>query len=246
MGVSRWEDRLASQEFTAVAETHQLVLQNGWNEYVNKLTALRALFESSNEVTRAEFDRFTQRLLKGESAVQNLSWIPRVRRNERENFELAARRSGIPDFQIKAVTKSDGVVPSPEKDEYWPIYYSSLPGASPILGIDVMSQPKLREQLQRAGDDDHLACIPSFKLQSIGDERRGVLFSLPVYQRRDFMHSVDDRRESLIGFVHGALLLTEMADNVINASLVPQGIDIYIYASDAAPTVPPLHVHGSP
>ena len=246
MGVSRWEDRLASQEFTAVAETHQLVLQNGWNEYVNKLTAVRALFESSNEVTRAEFESFTQRLLKGESAVQNLSWIPRVRRNEREAFELAARRSGVPDYQIKAMTAGDETVPSPQKDEYWPIYFSSLPRTSRILGVDVMSQPKLREQLQRAGDDDHLACIPSFRLHNTtGELRRGVLFSLPVYQRRDFLQSVDDRRESLIGFVHGALLLTEMVDNVINASLVPQGIDIYIYASDAAPTVPPLHVHGS-
>src|SRR5262249_51034381 len=77
-------------------------------------------------------------------------------------------------------------------------------------------------------------------------ERRGVLCSLPVYHRRDYLQSVDDRRESLIGFVHGALLLAEMVDNIISASVAPQGIDLYVYDSRAAPAARPLHVHSSP
>jgi diguanylate cyclase (GGDEF)-like protein len=245
IGVSRWEDRLAGQEFKSVAETHHLILQNGWSEYVDKLTALRALFESSNEVSRGEFESFTQRLLRGQSAIQNFSWVPRVAKHERENFERAAQRSGVPDYRIKAVNADNELVPSPERDEYWPIYYSSLSRSTPVLGIDLLSVPNLRRQLERARDDDHLASIPSFTFRNTTGNRSGVLFSLPVYQRRDFLHSVDDRRDALTGFVHGALLLGEMVESILSSSIVPQGIDLYVYAADASPHVPPLHVHGS-
>jgi len=245
IGVSRWEDRLAHQEFTAVAETHNLILQNGWNEYVNKLTALRALFESSSEVTRAEFESFTHRLLRGQSAIQNFSWVPRLTKHERERFELAARRSGVPGYQIKVANADNDLVPSPERDEYWPIYYSSLPRSTPILGIDLLSQPNLRQELARARDDDHLASIPNFALHRIAGKPLGILFWLPVYQRRDLLHTVDDRRDALTGFVHGALLLGELVDSILSSSTVPQEIDLYVYASDASPHVPPLHVHGS-
>jgi CHASE1-domain containing sensor protein len=40
--VSLWETRHADLEFNAVAETHYRVLQNGINEYLNKLLTLVA------------------------------------------------------------------------------------------------------------------------------------------------------------------------------------------------------------
>src|SRR5690349_14398195 len=85
--VSRWEARIGWQDFTAASETRLLVLQNGWNEYLNKLMALRAFFEASDSITRAEFETFTAGLLRGQSAVQNLAWVPRVRGPERAIYE---------------------------------------------------------------------------------------------------------------------------------------------------------------
>jgi CHASE1-domain containing sensor protein len=47
----------AERQFNVLAENHFMVLQNGLNEYVNRLHAVRALFDSSAEsVTRNEFD----------------------------------------------------------------------------------------------------------------------------------------------------------------------------------------------
>src|SRR5664279_2477611 len=44
--VGRWEQRVTRVEFEGVAATELIVLQNGINEYISRLVALRPLFES--------------------------------------------------------------------------------------------------------------------------------------------------------------------------------------------------------
>jgi CHASE1-domain containing sensor protein len=61
--VWHWEDRAAEQEFAAIAESDLLTLQSGLDEYLNKLVALRATFESRPDISRKQFELFTGRLL---------------------------------------------------------------------------------------------------------------------------------------------------------------------------------------
>src|SRR4030088_1021181 len=92
--VWHWENALAQSNLTSTARNQFLAVQNGLDDYLGKLIALRALFESSDDVTRAQFERFTNRLLKNETAIQNFSWVPRVTRAERSALEQAAVRDG--------------------------------------------------------------------------------------------------------------------------------------------------------
>src|SRR6202035_5872553 len=63
--VGRWEARVTRAEFEGAAATELIVLQNGINEYLSRLVALRTLFESANEeITRSEFEVFSSRLLE--------------------------------------------------------------------------------------------------------------------------------------------------------------------------------------
>ena len=51
---------------------------------------------SSNEnVTREEFEKFPSVLLEGHTAILNVAWVPRVKREERVAHELAAARDGL-------------------------------------------------------------------------------------------------------------------------------------------------------
>jgi diguanylate cyclase (GGDEF)-like protein len=240
---ARWEERVARQDFTAVSESHLLVLQNGWNEYLNKLVALRAFFESFDAVTRPEFEIFTQRLLRGESAVQNFSWVPRVSKDERWAYEYLAASDGIADFSIKAVPRHGTLVPSPERDEYLPIFYSTLPKKNRLYGVDLLST--IPDKIKRARDLDQLSCVPNWVLHSAEGVKHGILFSLPVYRRGATNATVEDRRRNLRGFVHGAFLITEMVQQTINANMTPQGIDVFLFDAEAAPTDLPLYTHGS-
>src|SRR3984893_7435294 len=106
--VSLWENRHATLEFNAIAENHYLVLQNGLNEYLNKLLTLRALFDSSDDrITRKEFEAFALPHLQSSTAINTLSCVPRVRRHERAAYELAAAHDGLEGFQLKIMT-ADG------------------------------------------------------------------------------------------------------------------------------------------
>ena len=128
--VWRWETRTAHLEFATATQTQVISLQRGIDEYLDQLQALRALFEASDDVTRPEFESFAGRLLARQKAIQNLSWVPRVKRGERTDHELHGLAVGIPNYRIRAVTPNDGIVISPEQDEYFPIFYASVPVTS--------------------------------------------------------------------------------------------------------------------
>jgi CHASE1-domain containing sensor protein len=102
--VGQWEERITKIEFERVAETQAIILQNGMNEYVSRLVALRTLFESANEeVTRSEFETFSGRLFERHPGIRRIAWIPRINRKERAEYEAAAISEGISDYQIKSL-----------------------------------------------------------------------------------------------------------------------------------------------
>src|ERR1700682_3398326 len=71
--VSQWEDRIGIREFHSVAENQSGILQNGINQYLSRLVALRALFESSlGEVSRRQFEIFADEILRDQTAIQKM------------------------------------------------------------------------------------------------------------------------------------------------------------------------------
>lgn len=244
--VWHWENALAQSSLTSAARNQFLAVHYGLDDYLAKLTALRALFESSNDVTREQFGQFTERLLKNETAIQNFSWVPRVARAERSGLEQAAVRDGIAGYGIKGVTEDDRMVASPQQDEYLPIYYSSVRNAkSPIYGIDLRSQPAVRQRLERARDTDGLSVVPDFVLHSVKGQVHGFLFSLPVYRAGLPHQDVETRRQNLLGYVHGAFLTGEAFEHIINTVTTPIGLDLYLFPAGAGRHTSPLHVHHS-
>jgi diguanylate cyclase (GGDEF)-like protein len=243
--VWKWESGVARQELQSAADGHFLALQNGLNEYLNKLVALRTFFESSEDISREEFETFGTRLLRGQRAVQNFSWVPLVSHADRERHEHLARWDGIPKYEIKALTVDDKIIPSPGQIGYLPIYYSTVDRTSRIYGVDLMSQPIIRNRLEPARDNNQLSAVPEFYLHSRDGAVQGFLFSLPVYRRDMAIDTVEQRRAHLIGFVHGAFQTAEAIDFTLKAGTTARGLDIYLYLADASPDAAPIHVQSS-
>jgi diguanylate cyclase (GGDEF)-like protein/PAS domain S-box-containing protein len=106
------EDQLAELEFNARANRNLLILQNGIDNYLAVIAASRALFQSSeHDTNRREFATFTDFLLNGRTAILALSWLPRVTRDQRSAFELAAARDGLSGYHITTV-EPDGTLVS--------------------------------------------------------------------------------------------------------------------------------------
>ena len=139
--VGRWENSTSKVEFDGVAKNQTIILQSGINEYLARLLALRTLFETFNaQITRSEFDVFNTRLFEEHPGILRVNWVPRVMREERVGFEKAAVFDGVAGYQIKAVASDGALVSAPERDEYFPILYSTVPTTSVIYGSDLASQ----------------------------------------------------------------------------------------------------------
>ena len=242
--VSAREDRLARQEFTESAADHAGVLQAGLDEYLVKLVALRSFFGASEEVTRREFDLFTKPFLDGRAAgILGFTWIPRVKRDERFAHELAGTLDGIPGYQIKAVATDGSLRPAPERDEYFPVFYSRETLPSRVYGLDLQDGGIRQKPLDRARDSNRLSASENILLQSAAGDRKGFFAVLPVY-RRDLPHeTVEDRRRNLEGFVQGVFQFSVMVDTILADTKTP--LDIFLFDADAQANDAPIHVHAS-
>ena len=146
--------RVNKIEFENAAETEAIVMQNGMSEYISRLVALRTLFESTNqEITRSEFETFSSRLFERHPGMLRISWLPRVNRKERAEYEAAAATDGVSGYRIKSL-QGDDFATAPQADEYFPVFYSTQPKTSSVYGMDYATVPERRAALERARDND--------------------------------------------------------------------------------------------
>ena len=182
--VARWEDRVNKVEFENAAETESIVMQNGMNEYVSRLVALRTLFESTNEeITRSEFETFSVRLFERHPGMLRITWLPRVNRKERAEYEAAAITDGVSSYHIRSL-QGDSFAIAPQGDEYFPVFYSTQPKTSPVYGMDYASVPERRAALERARDNDRIAAIRTRLYEPReGGRLPDVFVIVPVYAK---------------------------------------------------------------
>ena len=236
----------AERQFRVLAENRFMVLENGLNQYANRLTAVRALFDSSVEpVTRNEFEAFTRPLLNENAAIATLSWVPRVANAERAEHERRGVLEGLPGYHIKDMGADGKMTVSPERSEYYPIFYATVPKTSSLYGLDLHSETATLAELERSRDEDRLGFSPVPALVSADGTQGGFLFSLPIYKRGSLHDTIENRRRNLVGFVHGSLITTKMIEAIITDSKTPVDLDLLFYTPDGNPQSIPISTHAS-
>jgi diguanylate cyclase (GGDEF)-like protein len=238
--IAHWETKVAELTFNTRANNIASTLQSGLNRYFAKIVALRGLLEAAEHgVTRREFRIFADRILEGQPAILSVSWIPRVRHDERAAHERAAVEDGIADYRIRSIGPDGQTTVSPEQEEYFPVYYTSERWhAQAIYGLDLGDNGMREATLHRARDTDSLAASKSLVLQTGTGDRRGFFVLLPVYSPGAPYASVDERRANLMGFVQGVFQIDVMVDTTLSGIKSP--IDFAIFPSAIKLTMDPL------
>ena len=229
------ENQLAELELRERADDFALLLQYGIDEELKTLVGLRALLQSSDRVIgRREFVTFAGLLLPNLPAIQNLIWIPRVLRADRDALEAEAARDGIPDYHIKSVT-AGGLVRAEERDEYFPILYSTTARTTaPIFGLDLGSEPMRRAILERARDSGRPAASPVTRLAGDIGKWHAFFVVLPVYKAGLSSESIDERRRNLIGFVQGVFRIQDVVETILARATARTGPDLDLYLFEPA------------
>jgi diguanylate cyclase (GGDEF)-like protein/PAS domain S-box-containing protein len=237
------EDRLAELKLREQADNYGLLLQYGINENLKTIVGLRAQFQAaSHAVSRSEFATFADLVMRDQSAIRSLSWVPRVARAERQEVEVSASSDGIPNYRIKSLTPGGGLVRSPDRDEYFPILYSTTAAvASPTYGIDLASEEMRRATLERARDGNRPAASSIFRAQAELGGWRAFFVVLPVYRQGLPHTSTEDRRRNLVGFVQGVFAIRAMIEAVLNGITTDAGLDIYLFSEAAGDSASPIY-----
>ena len=246
--VSLRENRLAELEFSDRANSDALILQNGINEYIGKIAALRALFQSSDgDVSRRQFGEFSDFLLRNQTAILAVSWIPRITQSQRAAHELAAVSQGLFGYRIHSVGPDGKAAPPLNQNEFFPIFYSSRerPG-SPFYGFDLGDNGPRQQTLERARDRDRIATSPNFILKNGAGDRYGFFVVLPIYRPGLPHDTLQDRRSNLVGFVQGAFQIGVLIDTILTATTTPASLGLSFFTADSDSNALPFYFYSSP
>jgi len=172
--------------FTMLAEAQAGTVVTAMHDLRDdQLAGLGQLFESSDYVTRPEFERYT-RHLRTSGTVQAWSWLPAVTSETRTAVEDAARDDGLADYAVWQLDADHGRRPVAQRDIYYPVLYCEpREGNEAALGFDVASEPLRRVALETAARTglptatDPLALVPGC------ESEWGLLVFRPVFDHTE-------------------------------------------------------------
>jgi CHASE1-domain containing sensor protein len=177
-----------------------------------------------------------QRSFTRHSGLQALSWNSRIRDAQREAYEEALRREGYSDFQITERDTAGQLVRATRRPEYIAVsYIEPLVGNERALALDVASMPDRLEALERARDTGELSTTSRLTLAQEPEHQFGLLIVVPVYGLGLPRATVEDRRQSLDGYVVGVFRISDMMEDVPHGTEQP-GIELTLIDAKA-----PIH-----
>jgi len=205
---------------------------------------MRAFYDSSVTVDPDEFDLFTSRIPEGHDSKLRVIWCPHVNRDERAEFERRQRERGLVDYSIKTWAMTGPSSPSPERDEFFPVLYSTTASKLPAtLGMDLNSEPARSQAIQRARDGNIMATAQNVLLRNpIGGDRSGFFVVVPVYRPGLPLDSVEARRRNILGIIVGAFQTGAVLDAALAKTTLPQNVDLYFYPAGAGTDAAPVYV----
>jgi diguanylate cyclase (GGDEF)-like protein len=245
--VSIWEERVARVKFNSAAQDYAEALQNGLNEYLSKIRAVRAFYEASQDVEPDEFALFTSQILNGQTGKMRILWCPHVARDERAEFEREQIEKGIMPSGITSWQASGTPSRSPDRDEYFPVLYSTVASkATATFGMDLDSEPVRSRAIQLARDANVITAAQNLTLRNpIGGARRGFLFFAPVYRPGAPIETEQQRHSNILGVVVGVFQTTAVMDAILSTAALPQDVDLYLYPADASADAMPVYSRGA-
>ena len=216
-----------NQACEQVVRTIELSLQHP----LNVLTSVGSLYKASNFVDRNEFKAFVKDFLSEDSPFQALEWIPRVRQEERKQFEREALNDGHQNFRITELDLDNNLVEASERKEYFPVYYlEPYRGNEQAFGFDLASNSIRLQSLNQARETGEL--VASSKIQLVQEEKNCSSFLVfnPVYRKNSLLSTSKNRWENLLGFALGVFKTEDLFEQVRKSIL---NCEIQVVISDS-------------
>jgi signal transduction histidine kinase/CheY-like chemotaxis protein len=207
-------DRTKSEELRRIGGDRADVIRGQMLRSMEVLHGMAAFFEVRPEVSRDEFSRFVSKSLERQPELQALAWDQRVPGEARDVWEDRAKRDGFVNFSFTEEAPDGKRVSASRRHEYFPVYYlESLEKNAGALGFDVGSESRRRAALERARDSGRPTATAPIRLAQEQESQQGFIVFQPVY--RGPSETVDQRRESLVGFATAVFRIGDLIEQTL-------------------------------
>ena len=201
LGVNERDNRALAVERHAT--TNALALQSNLSQFIDMIFAVKALFTASQHVSRDEFETFARQVVDRNPELRSLSYVARVRSDQRTAFEAELRQEGVAANGIVERGDAGQLNPAGERPEHFVVRHAvSNEPATVTTGVDIASIPGRQAILYRiaAAGEPEIITVPA-----VVERMAGFLVFLPIYANEATPAGESARIASLIGFASAIL-----------------------------------------
>ena len=181
MIVSQLERRDRVGQFNTNAELSTSQLQRRLTDYEDFSFIVRSFFDSSSDISRADFRNVVYHWLLAHPEVKAVEWAPLVSHVERELWEqkLSSDIGIVSTIQEQGSDREFSV--AAERLEYLPLDYIEPPAIHrPFFGVDIMTTPEQQRVLQKVVESGH----PTLIAQQRGTNASSIIrIYTPIYKQ---------------------------------------------------------------
>ena len=232
-----WEKQedLWFDEFTQEVLENTLILGGKLEVIERELQGILSLFNASDFVRVDEFELFVIPLLKSNTYIHSMSWLPRISHSQREFYEEKMASDGYPDFHISEQSEKGTLIETRPREEYYPIHYvEPLKRNDSLFGFDLGSVPAIEKVIRESRDTGKIMATEKFQYLQNDVNHAGIFVFAPYYETKSIPVNLENRRQYLNGFIVGFYRLGEMMSQMVQPYQA-QGINLVIFDADASP-----------
>ncbi|MFZ6847006.1 CHASE domain-containing protein [Undibacterium sp. RuRC25W] len=210
--------------FVSTSELISTSLAKRMNSNEQILRGGAALFSMNNSTSREQWRTYVSSLRLDETSpgIQGVGFVLRVPDGEKATHTAKIRAEGYPEYTI---------YPAAPRDEYMAVIYLEPFWGRNLraFGYDLASEEVRRSALDQARDTGEPALTGLVKLLQEGKDgnQAGFLLFIPIYKNGLPRGSVEERRESLLGYVYSPFRVEDMMRNVLVNVDSSVGVEVF-------------------
>jgi len=188
-------------------------LQNKLDRHLEINYSVKALFDSSDNVSNDEFRSFAKDILKHHPSIQALEWLPRINWDNYANFQ--AIMPGI--FPIHQANGNPETLSVKSNTELFPVVYAEPRETNKSnIGFDVASDPIRFHAIQLARDTLTPTATELIHILQEKGMPPGIQIFTPIYQPHQDLETIRQRRQQFLGVVSSSFVIAKKIIEVKN------------------------------
>jgi hypothetical protein len=233
------DENLLGTRLDIEAERRAKAIASRFRSNASSIWGLSGFVRRGQPGSPDEFQEAAERVLKSNTDIRAVYWIPHLTPDKRSVYEQAAAGLGLTGFQFRELSAEYQLRPATVTDdrELLPIYFAAPPDRQQaLLGLDILSQPTLRKTIAEAIGSGRTTMSTAVAWPDDPQGSKVILNLRAVYSEAiagDDPQAPEVRRNKLLGLLAVSICIdTLLAESLSDFG---PGIDVQFCDTTASP-----------